>query len=203
MKRKGTLQQRDGKPGSARGKARAPTRASGKSGHGGKARGRAGSGPVAKAAGKALAPPKAATSRPNTDDRGALVEELDEARAQLARIAGEENNARRDLQAQVSRGRTVEESLRRELQAMRIDLRTALADLEISRADHARAEAKLLEALHELRAARESERLAAHATGDMRDRLLDAEQENERLKRELAGAKEEETAPFPRDEGAE
>jgi len=116
-------------------------------------------------------------------DASTLGEELQEARAELVRIAGEENHARRDLESQVSAARTVEERLRNELEAMRMDLRTALADLEIARADHARAEGKLLDTLRELQGVRESERLAAHSSADIRDRLLDLERELEALRK--------------------
>ena len=133
--------------------------------------------------------PKRIRATLSTIDIDELKEELAVARAELARIAGEENHARRDLESQVWRGRTVEERLRDELEATRVDLRTALADLEIARADHQRAEAKLLEAQRELAAARESERLAAHSTADARDRQLDLEQENARLRRELDEAR--------------
>src|SRR4051812_38934039 len=119
-------------------------------------------------------------------DASTLREELQEARAELARIAGEENHARRDLEAQVSAARTVEERLHNELEAMRMDLRTALADLEISRADQVRVEGKLLDMMRELQSVRESERLATHASADIRDRLLDLERELEELRRKPA-----------------
>jgi chromosome segregation ATPase len=118
-------------------------------------------------------------------DRVALEEELAEARAQLARIASEENSARRDLETQVSIARSVEERLTRELEALRVDLRTALADLEIARADHQRAETKLLDALRTLAEVRESERLATHASADARERLVDLGREIDRLRRQL------------------
>jgi hypothetical protein len=124
------------------------------------------------------------------DDMATLKEELGEARAELARIASGDNSARRNLEAQSSLGRTVEERLRAELEAMRTDLRTALADLEIARADQLRAEAKLIDGIRELQAARENERLATHASADARDRLLDLERENQRMKDQLAAREE-------------
>ena len=119
-----------------------------------------------------------------------LKEELAEARAELARIANVENVARRDLETQSSLGRTVEERLRSELEALRVDLRTALADLEIARADHQRSEMKLIEAIRELTTARENERLAAHSSADARDRLLDLERENKRMRDQLDAREE-------------
>jgi hypothetical protein len=136
---------------------------------------------------KSRATPKTSVSA--VDELREVKEELAEARAELARIAGEENHARRDLVTQVSLGRSVEERLRDELEAVRIDLRTALADLEIARADHQRAEAKLLDALREASTARENERLASHASADTRDQLLDLQRENERLQHELENAR--------------
>ncbi len=62
-----------------------------------------------------------------------LQEELQAALGELARIASDENSARRDLEAQVSAARSREDALRRELEAVRMDLRVALADLEITR----------------------------------------------------------------------
>jgi hypothetical protein len=123
-------------------------------------------------------------------DEATLKEELVEARTELARLASGENSARRNLEAQSSLGRSVEERLRAELEAMRVDLRTALADLEISRADHRRSEAKLIEAIRELSTARENERLAAHASADSRDRQLDLERENQRMKDQLEAREE-------------
>jgi hypothetical protein len=141
--------------------------------------------PAAKKRSPAKKPAKKSSAKRNATvavDAATLREELQEARAELARIAGEENHARRDLEAQVSAARAVEERLRNELEAMRVDLRTALADLEIARADQARTEGKLLQALRELRGVRESERLAAHASADIRDKLLDLEREIEELR---------------------
>ena len=62
-----------------------------------------------------------------------LQEELQAALGELARIASDENSARRDLEAQISAARSREDALRRELEAVRMDLRVALADLEIAR----------------------------------------------------------------------
>jgi chromosome segregation ATPase len=144
------------------------------------------------------------TAKASADDLATLREELDEARAELARIATEENSARRTLEMQSSLGRSVEERLRAELEAIRTDLRTALADLEIAQADHDRAESKLIEAVRELSTARENERLAAHASADARDRLLDLERENQRLRAQLearAEHDEEETTPKLKENG--
>jgi hypothetical protein len=152
-----------------------------------------------KPAARKMSPKQAAVKKPKkksgskrtspiSNDAAAVREELAEARAELARIAGEENHARRDLEAQVSAARSIEDRLRNELEAMRVDLRTALADLEIARADHARAEGKLLDTMRELQSERVNERLAAHASADIRDRMLDLEREIERLNRELTEA---------------
>ncbi|MFI5290031.1 MAG: hypothetical protein ACHQ17_10300, partial [Polyangia bacterium] len=105
------------------------------------------------------------------DERITLREELAEARAELARIASGENSARRDLEARVSAASSLEERLRAEQEALRVDLRTALADLEIARADLNRAVERAQAALRETADARESERLATHASDAAREQL--------------------------------
>jgi hypothetical protein len=124
------------------------------------------------------------------DEIATIKEELAEARAELARIANVEVSARRDLETQSSLGRSLEERLRAELEAVRVDLRTALADLEIARADHQRSETKLIDVVRELATAHLNERQAAHAAADARDRQLDLERENERLRAQLAARAE-------------
>jgi chromosome segregation ATPase len=124
------------------------------------------------------------------DDLTTVREELAEARAELARIASGENTARRDLEARVSAASSVEERLRAELEEMRMDLRTALAELEITRADQERAESRLGALVTELDGLRESERLATHASTDAGERLRDLRGENETLRKHLFDANE-------------
>jgi chromosome segregation ATPase len=116
----------------------------------------------------AVRPRKPAVS---SDDLSALREELDAARAELARIASDENHWRRDLDAQISAQSTHHERLRGELEAVRIDLRTALAELEIARANEKRAEQRFITATRELSEAREAERRAEHASDSVQDEL--------------------------------
>ncbi len=139
---------------------------------------------------KPKAKPRAKPAARASEELTTLREELDEARAELARIASGENTARRDLESRSSSARSFEERLRLELEAMRVDLRTALADGEITRADQARAEHKLQLTLAELDGSRESERLATHASTNARERLHDIRAENETLRKHLFEANE-------------
>ena len=67
-------------------------------------------------------------ARVSDDELASLREELSAARAELARIASEESHARHELEKRVSSAASLEERLRAELEAVRLDLRTALAD---------------------------------------------------------------------------
>jgi chromosome segregation ATPase len=141
---------------------------------------------------------RSATAVALDDERITLREELAEARAELARIASGENSARRDLEARVSAASSLEERLRAEQEALRVDLRTALADLEIARADLNRAVERAQAALRETADARESERLATHASDAAREQLATVRAqlertriENETLRKHLFAANEE------------
>jgi hypothetical protein len=141
----------------------------------------------AKPAKKPSAAPRVKTPPPliTADELATLREELAEARAELARIASEENVCRRDLEAQVSVAQSVEERTKDELEAMRTELRTALADLEIAHAGEARYESRLLLLAREVGELKEAERRAAHASVDASERLLGLQAENEALRRHL------------------
>lgn len=142
--------------------------------------------PVKKPARKPKAAPrKRPAERISPDDVATLREELVEARAELARIASEENTARRVLEAKISAAESLEARLRAELEAVRVDLRTALADLEIARADSQRAEAKVEQARRDLAELRESEKISAHAADAAREQLVELRQEVERLRAQL------------------
>ena len=154
--------------------------------------------PAPKPTPRKVAPKRSRASSTSADAIATLREELDEARAELARVASDENVARRDLEARVSSAHSVELRLRQELEALHVDLRTALADLEIVRADRMRAEHKIEAAARDSADARESERLATHASDHARDQMLELRDEldklrheNETLRRHLHAANEE------------
>jgi len=122
---------------------------------------------------RTAAKPAPARKRSAGDDHqlAELREELEAARGELARIASEENHWRRDLDARITAQSTVEERLSAELEAVRIDLRTALAELEIAHANERRADQRLGIATRELAEAREAERRAEHASDSALDEL--------------------------------
>lgn len=129
-------------------------------------------------------PAKRATARRSATDEDLAIalEELEAAHTELARIASGENTAKRELEANVSAAVSTEERLRREMEAMRVDLRTALADLEIERAATARERERVLQLQHDLAEARESERLAAHASDRAREQTEALKAELEKLR---------------------
>jgi chromosome segregation ATPase len=139
---------------------------------------------AARAAGKPAArrPPAAAPSVPGDE---ALREELAAARQELARLALEENVVKRNLEAQFSDEKSANERLRAELEAVRLDLKTALADLEIARSDKQRSDSKALAAARDLVAAHEAQRRAEHAGDEARAKLYALESDNEKLRGEL------------------
>jgi DNA repair exonuclease SbcCD ATPase subunit len=114
-----------------------------------------------------------AQATPSTAELALLREELEAARRELARIGSVENHARRDLEAQALAQDSVEQRLRAELDAVKLDLRTALAELEIARAAEARAVERAMRLGKELEEARASERRAQHALDVARDQLVD------------------------------
>ncbi len=111
------------------------------------------------------------SARAAAEDFAGLLEELEAARGELARIATDENHWRRDLDARISAQSAAEERLRGELEAVRVDLRTALAELEIARANEKRAEQRFITATRELAEAREGERRAEHASDAAQEEL--------------------------------
>jgi hypothetical protein len=113
-----------------------------------------------------------------------LREELQEARAELARLALGENLARRRLQDESSTACSVEQRLREELEALHVDLRTAQAELEIAHAGRLRAVLKADSVANAAQAALEAERLASHASDHVRDRMLTLRGEIDRLRHE-------------------
>jgi hypothetical protein len=119
------------------------------------------------------AAPRRAQATPSTAELALLREELEAARRELARIGSVENHARRDLEAQALAQDSVEQRLRAELDAVKLDLRTALAELEIARAAEARAVERAVRLGRELEEARASERRAQHALDVARDQLVD------------------------------
>jgi hypothetical protein len=142
-----------------------------------------------KAPKKRAAPKKPATRAPaprrasaNDEDLAIALEELEEAHAELARIASGENTAKRELESKVSAAVSTEERLRREMEEIRVDLRTALADLEIERAATARERERVLQLQRDLAEARESERLASHASDRAREQTEALKAELEKLR---------------------
>ena len=135
--------------------------------------------PAKKPAKRSPAPRRASA---NDEDLAIALEELEEAHTELARIALDENTAKRQLESKVSAAVSTEERLRREMEEIRVDLRTALADLEIERAATARERERVLQLQHDLAEARESERLAAHASDRAREQTEALKAELEKLR---------------------
>jgi len=113
------------------------------------------------------------TATAPTAELALVREELEAARRELARIGSVENHARRDLESQALAQDSVEERLRAELEAVKLDLRTALAELEITRAAEARAVERAHRLTEELDEARASERRAQLALDSARDQLVE------------------------------
>jgi hypothetical protein len=139
---------------------------------------------LAKPKSKRKATPKAAkkATRSADADLAFALEELEAAHSELARIASDENVARRELEAKGSAATTTEERLRHELDALHVDLRTALADLEIARAQAARERDQAQKLAHELAESREYERLATHAGDRAREESAALKAELEKLR---------------------
>jgi hypothetical protein len=111
-----------------------------------------------------------------------LIEELAAARNELKRVAHEENAVRRELEASLSNERNAGDRLRAELEAVRLDLKTALADLEIARAEAQRESTRSQVLARELAASLEGQRLAEHAATGTREELFELRRELERLR---------------------
>ena len=111
-----------------------------------------------------------------------LIEELAAARTELKRVAQEENDVRRELEASLSNERNGGDRLRAELDAVRLDLKTALADLEIARAEAQREGTRAQTLARELSGALEGQRLAEHAANSTREELFALRRELERLR---------------------
>ena len=88
-----------------------------------------------------MPPPLAASD--NEERLREAMEELTEARAELSRLGHALSAAHRELQDRQLSSGSAEEHLRAELEAVRTDLKTALAELEISRNEVQRLRAKL------------------------------------------------------------
>ena len=146
------------------------------------ARPSAGQGP-AKARRPATKPSPRRTVRLSGDEL--LIEELGAARQELKRIARDENAIRRELEAALPNESNGADRLRAELEAVRLDLKTALADLEIGRAEAQRESARAQALSRELAAALEAQRLAEHAATSTREQLYELRRETDRLRAEL------------------
>jgi chromosome segregation ATPase len=135
---------------------------------------------------KRAATKKAAKRRPSASSPDELLrEELTFARQELKRVATAENVVKRELEAALSNERNANDRLRAELDAVRLDLKTALADLEIARREMHRETARALALGREMAAAQEAQRLAEHAATSTREQLYELRREAERLRAEL------------------
>jgi hypothetical protein len=114
-----------------------------------------------------------------------LIEELGFARQELKRVANESSAARRELEASLSTERNASERMFSELEAVRIDLKTALADLEIARTEAQREGARAQGFQRELAASLEGQRLAEHAATATREQLYELRREYDRLRAEM------------------
>jgi hypothetical protein len=132
--------------------------------------------PVAKRPKKTVAT-RTATAAAGGSELALVQEELEAARRELARIGSVENRARRNLAAQALEQDSVEERLLEELEAVKVDLRTALAELEIARGAQARAEERAARAVDEAEQAHTAERRAQLALDAVRDQLVEARRE--------------------------
>jgi chromosome segregation ATPase len=137
---------------------------------------------------KKPAPARRARRPPSGDEL--LIEELGAARQELKRLAREENAVRRELEATLSNERNAGDRLRGELEAVRLDLKTALADLEISRSESQREGARAQALARELSSALEAQRMAEHAANSTREQLYQLKRETDRLRAQLTSDKE-------------
>lgn len=78
------------------------------------------------------------------------MEELDVAREELSRLGHAMTAAHRELEDERLSGKSSRENLRAQVEAMRTDLKTALAELEIARADRERIASTAQKRIHEL-----------------------------------------------------
>jgi chromosome segregation ATPase len=78
------------------------------------------------------------------------MEELGEARIELSRLGHEMTAAHRQLEDHKLSSASARDNLRSELDAVRVDLKTALAELEIARADRERIATHAQKRIHEL-----------------------------------------------------
>lgn len=78
------------------------------------------------------------------------MEELDVAREELSRLGHAMTAAHRQLEDERLSARSARENLRAQVEAMRTDLKTALAELEIARADRERIAASAQKRIHDL-----------------------------------------------------
>jgi chromosome segregation ATPase len=125
-------------------------------------------------------PPKFATI-----DAPSILEELDAARGELQRLSGNLMVARRQLEAGRSTAQSAEQRLRDELDAIRIDLKVALADLEIAKTEAARLTRLCEEACLREEEARKAAARAERAADRNRDELLDLKREVEHLRLQI------------------
>jgi chromosome segregation ATPase len=86
---------------------------------------------------------------PNERLREAM-EELEVARAELSRLGHAMTAANREREEQRLSAKSARDNLSAQLEAMRTDLKTALAELEIARADRERIAAGAQKRIHEL-----------------------------------------------------
>jgi chromosome segregation ATPase len=146
---------------------------------------------------KKKAPAKKVKAKSSPRAHGELLsEELEAARAELKRLARDENVVRRDLEAALSNERNANDRLRTELAALRIDLKTALADLEIAHAEGQRIDGKAHAAARDLVQANEAQRMAEHAAAAAREQVFELKNENEKLRGEIESLKRR-LAPTP------
>ena len=101
-----------------------------------------------------------------------FVEELEVALDELRRLSTELVSTRRELNDEWSSGRGVEGTLRSQLDAIRVELKTARAELEIAQANTRRAETRLEAAAEAEVRARQAQREAEHAADRARDELI-------------------------------
>jgi chromosome segregation ATPase len=78
------------------------------------------------------------------------MEEVEVARVELSRLGHEMTAAHRQLEEQRLSAKSARDNLNAQLEAMRTDLKTALAELEIARADRERIAAGAQKRIHEL-----------------------------------------------------
>ncbi len=108
----------------------------------------------AKAARTKAARAKAAPVGIDTEERlREAMEELVEARAELSRLGHGITAAHRQIEDDRLSAASARENMRSELSAVRTDLKTALAEAEIARADRERIAAHAQKRIHELEAA--------------------------------------------------